>query len=148
MSSNSLSIESPSVHIYLSHLQAIISRMAGNSTSCKTWCITLISVITVFAADKGQPDTVWMALIPLGLFFLLDSYYLGLERLFRSFYNEFVGRLHAGLATQGDLFVLTPPSLTRDSIVRWTATAMLSISIWPFYALTTLLLLILRTRIS
>ena len=50
--------ESPSVHSYLSILQAVIARMASNSSNCKTWCITIVSAILVVVADKGQSSFV------------------------------------------------------------------------------------------
>ncbi len=34
--------DSPAVQTHLSLIQAVIARMAGNSRSCKTWCITLV----------------------------------------------------------------------------------------------------------
>ena len=37
---------------YLTLLQGIINRFAANSSNCKTWCVTLVSAIVVFSADK------------------------------------------------------------------------------------------------
>ncbi len=50
-----ITYESPSVQSYLNILQSIISRMAANSSGCKTWCITLVSAIIPIIADKGKP---------------------------------------------------------------------------------------------
>jgi len=42
------------VQSHLTILQAVIQRMASNSASSKTWCVTLVSAILVIVADKGK----------------------------------------------------------------------------------------------
>jgi hypothetical protein len=97
-----LTAESTAVQSYLNILQGVISRMATNSANCKTWCITLVSAIIVIIVDKAKPNYVWIALLPIILFFLLDAYYLGQERSFRAIYNGFIQRLNAGNANRND----------------------------------------------
>ncbi|HDZ9313104.1 TPA: hypothetical protein RUZ05_003537, partial [Vibrio cholerae] len=72
----SVTEESPSVQAHLTMLQNIIQRMASNSSSCKSWCITLVSAVLVIVADKGKPDYAWIALLPTVIFACLDAYYL------------------------------------------------------------------------
>jgi hypothetical protein len=126
-----LAPESSSVQSYLNILQGIISRMAGNSANCKTWCITLVSGLIVVIADKAKPDYAWIALIPVILFCFLDAYYLGQERTFRAVYNDFVGRMHGGRAGPTDLFLVTP--LKGFNVVTCTLYATLSFSVYPLY---------------
>ena len=140
-----ITIESTAVHSYLNNLQAVINRMAANSASSKTWCITLVSAIIVFASDKDKPDSVWMTLIPISLFFLLDAYYLELEQRYRDLYNDFVNKLHSGTVTIKDLFILTPSTKEKRFISVIKATS--SISVFPFYILITIMLIILRSWI-
>ena len=135
-------LESPAVQSYLTILQSVISRMASNSAGCKTWCIALVSAIVVIIADKGARASIWVSLIPIVLFLLLDSYYLGLERSFRDRYNAFIRKLHAKRISAEDLFVVAPPS--GASTMKATAGAFSSFSIWPFYGLLAAMLLILR----
>lgn len=85
---------SQAVQSHLTILQAVMERMATNSSSSKAWCITLVSAILVVVADKGKPQYAWLALIPTMLFFVLDACYLGLERGFRNAYNNFIQKLH------------------------------------------------------
>lgn len=59
LSSNQVQPESSAVQSYLGILQNIISRMANNSSNCKTWCITIVSAILVVIVDKKQPSTAW-----------------------------------------------------------------------------------------
>lgn len=76
---------------YISLLQDNINRMASNSSNCKTWLITLIAAIFAISASKGDIVTyIWMAYIPTVLFFILDCFYLGMERRFRKIERRFV----------------------------------------------------------
>lgn len=85
---NAFREDSQAVQAHLGIMQDVIQRMASNSASCKTWCITLVSAILVVVADKGKPEYAWLALIPTVLFFALDAYYLALEKMFRLSYNN------------------------------------------------------------
>jgi len=140
---DAVSLDSPSVQSYLTILQAVISRMASNSAACKTWCITLVSAIVVIVADKGKPGYVWISVLPVVLFLVLDSYYLALERQFRDVYNDFIKKLHGGNATVEDVFYVCPKSgmfATSSGILR----SLMSMSVWPFYGLLLAMLLMVR----
>lgn len=131
---------SPSVQTHLGILQSVIQRMAGNSTSCKTWCITIVSAILVIVADKGKPNFAFIALIPTLLFLALDAYYLALEKAFRASYNDFVRKLHSGKACVEDLYAVAPKGNESKHQIE----ALKSFSIWGFYV--TLLILIELAR--
>ena len=138
--------DSPSVTSYLTILQGVIGRMATNCAACKTWCITIVSAVVVIIADKGKPHFVWIAVIPIVLFLILDAYYLSLERQFRNVYNDFIRKLHFGSATVDDVFIIAPGSGRQASTLNILA-AVASISVWPFYVLLGLMLLIVRVWI-
>lgn len=121
--------KSPSVQTHLGILQGVILRMAGNSTSCKTWCITVVSAILVIIADKGKPQFAWIAFVPAILFASLDIYYLSLEKGFRNSYNAFIMKLHDGNLTPSDLYSVTPIGCGCG---RWFS-AVRSFSVWGFY---------------
>ena len=97
-----MNVESPAGKAHLDIMQGVIQRMAANSASCKTWCISLVSAILVVAADKGKPHVVWLALLPTLMFFLLDTYDLAFEKGFRDSYNTCVKHLHSGSAADSD----------------------------------------------
>lgn len=137
-----ITYESPSVQSYLNILQSIINRMAANSSSCKTWCITLVSAIILIIADKGKPAYLIISIVPIILFLFLDSYYLGLERLFRNLYNEFIKKLHSNAATIDDVFIVSPG--TKTEILCAAFNSFSSIAVWPFYGLLGLMLYIVR----
>jgi len=144
--STQVKFDSPSVQSYLTILQGVISRMASNSAAGKTWCIALVSAIIVVVADKAEPGYVWIVLVPVLLFFLLDAYYLGMERQFRDRYNTFIKKLHTGEAEVEDVFIVAPGSGFVQSIKAGLA-ACGSVSVWPFYGLLALMLLAVRTLV-
>lgn len=141
--SKQISLDSPAVQSYLTILQGVIGRMASNSAGAKTWCIALVSVIIVVVAEKTEPGYVWIALVPVALFFLLDAYYLGLERQFRDRYNGFIKKLHEDMAEVEDVFIVTPGG-GLSGTVKAAFRACGSVSVWPFYLLLALMLLAVR----
>lgn len=126
---NVLDEKSPSVQTHLGIIQGVISRMATNSTSCKTWCITVVSAILVIIADKGKPEFAWIAFIPALLFGSLDVYYLSLEKGFRKSYNSFIEKLHTGTLNVNDLFSVSPTGCGCSLAFS----AITSFSVWGFY---------------
>jgi hypothetical protein len=131
---------SPSVQTHLGILQSTIQRMANNSSSSKTWCITVVSAILVVVADKEEPNFAFIALIPTLLFLALDTYYLSLEKAFRESYNSFIHRLHQGELQPSDLYSVSP----KGKMSKHQLEALKSFSIWGFYL--TLVVLIILTR--
>ena len=66
-------------------IQDIIKRMAFNSFMIKGWAITLIAVTLLLKGDAKHQ--VFIAYIPLMVFWFLDAYFLWQERLYRRLYN-------------------------------------------------------------
>ncbi len=120
---------SEAVRTHLTILQDVIRRMAGNSASCKNWCILLVAAILVLMARSGAPAFALLALIPALLFLFLDAYYLALEQAFRRSYDSFVDKLHAGAVTLADLYVVKP----GRPVGRQMLVSLRSTSVWPFY---------------
>src|ERR1044071_1280932 len=85
---------SPSVQAHLGIIQNVIQRMGGNSTACKTWCITIVAGLLIVIADKNKPHLALLALLPTLLFLGLDIFYLALEKGFRNSYNDFIRKVH------------------------------------------------------
>ncbi len=65
-------------------IQDIIKRMAFNSFMIKGWAITLVVVALLL---KGTEYQVWIAFIPLLVFWFLDAYFLWQERMYRKLYE-------------------------------------------------------------
>lgn len=132
--SQPLQADSTAVQSYLSMLQSVIARMATNSANCKTWCVTLVSTIIVLASDKPEHNYASFSLVPILIFFMLDTYYLEQERSFRRTYNIFLKKLHTSKAVYSDLYVIRPTENDRGSFIS-IIMASISFSTLPFYLL-------------
>jgi hypothetical protein len=128
-------------------LQGVIGRLAGNSASCKTWCVSLSSALAVVVAQSGNRNLLIVAALPIVLFMFLDAYYLGLERRFRTCYETFVQKLHNGTASVEDAFLIAPRLKVRGLFLE-AGQALLSFSIWPFYLGLAGILWFLSTRLA
>lgn len=73
---------------HLKFIQAVITRMAGNSFQLKAWSVTLVSAILALIARDGHGRYVIITWLPILVFWGLDAYYLRQERLFRTLYGE------------------------------------------------------------
>lgn len=74
---------------YLEMLQAVITRMAGNQFTLRAWSVGLgTAVIGYAAANGGNRKVALLAALPAAVFWLLDAYYLALEREFRAIFKE------------------------------------------------------------
>jgi len=65
-------------------IQDIIKRMGFNSFLIKGWAVTLV-VVTLLL--RGIEYQIWIAFIPLLVFWLLDAYFLWQERMYRKLYD-------------------------------------------------------------
>lgn len=134
-------LESPAVQYHISMLQGIINRMAGNSANCKNWTITLVAAMLVLLVDKNmQIPNAWICLIPIGLFYLLDCYYLGLERLCISSQKAFLERINNNEDCAENLYKVEGLKDKCDQICN-TIKAMTSVSTTPFYLIVAIVVL-------
>jgi len=144
MNKHPLKESSEAVQTHLNICQNIIQRMAANSTSSKAWCIALVSAILVVVADKHVPNYVLIAVLPTALFYVLDSYYLGLERCFRRSYNEFIAKVHDQGIEAEDLFIMQP----SGKVWVETLASLWSFSTAPFYVTLFVIISIAREIIT
>ena len=73
---------------YLEMIQAAIARSGTNSFALKSWTVTLVAGILALAAAHTTNIDVLAALLPVVVFWLLDAYYLQLERTYRSLFDS------------------------------------------------------------
>jgi hypothetical protein len=73
---------------HLEFIQAIITRLAGNSFLLKGWTVTLAAALFALSANDTNPSFALIALFPALAFWGLDAYYLRQERLFRKLYED------------------------------------------------------------
>ena len=130
-------------------LQGIINRMAGNSASCKTWTVTLVTAMLVLLIDKQiHLSNPLLCLIPVVLLYLLDCYYLGLERITISIQEEFFSSLSKETADYIDLLYKVDERGQLGSQLYNMLKAIFSISTTPFYLLVASIVLYLIWGIS
>jgi len=77
-----------SKHKHLEFIQAVISRMAGNSFFLKGWTVTLVAALFALSSKDANPNYVLVAYLPIVVFWALDGYFLYQERLFRGLYDH------------------------------------------------------------
>ena len=73
---------------HLEFVQTAINRMAGNSFLLKGWTITLVGGLLVLSFKEADRRYLYISLMVIALFWMLDGYYLSLERKFIRLYNH------------------------------------------------------------
>ena len=75
---------------HLAFIQDVITRMNSNSFSMKGWMITIVAgFLAIFAAGKDLNEIfLFVAIAPTMLIWLLDAYYLQMEKKYRMLYND------------------------------------------------------------
>lgn len=73
---------------HLEFIQLVITRMNVNSFFLKGWSVTLVAALFAFAAKDSDINYVIITYISTPIFWLLDAYYLSLERQYRGLYNS------------------------------------------------------------
>lgn len=133
---------------YISLLQTNINRMATNSANCKAWLVGIITALitaSIPLALKFSPDKVsyifLVAMVPLLLFYILDSFYLGLEKRFIILENSFIDLLKLKKNYDQVIYVLGPRKVGSD--LKYTLKGMKSWSTGPFYIALLILLIVL-----
>jgi hypothetical protein len=107
-------------HITL--LQGIINRLAGASTSCKTWCLTLITALLSLSGATHKPAIVTLTLVPIAMFGFMDVMYLAQEGAYRTLYAQIVAKVHAGTYSRSDTFAAKAPRSCKhicDALTSW-----------------------------
>jgi len=73
---------------HLEFIQNVIDRMNRNSFLLKGWTITLISALFALAAKDANIKFVLVSYIALPVFWMLDGFFIAVERRYRDLYNE------------------------------------------------------------
>ncbi len=110
-------------------LQGVINRMAQNSLECKKW--TLALAVGVLSLKIEAISHLYGVLgVLLACFYLLDAYYLMLERLFREQYEWLIKNR---LKTDERLFEIFPAHQPCRCVLY--LCAMRSFSLFPYWLL-------------
>ncbi len=88
-----------------------------------------MSAVLFLAVRTGVPWYTLIALAPLLLFFLLDVYYLSLERRFRGRYNHLLEMLHDGTYDAQQIYRIVPEDFSFGILSK----CLLSPSVYLYY---------------
>lgn len=72
---------------HLELIQAVISRLGNDSFLVKGWAVTVTGALIGFAVDRSKPGLALVGFVPVLAFWIMDTYYLRSERLFRVLYE-------------------------------------------------------------
>jgi hypothetical protein len=120
--------DNPAVTTHINLLQGIINRLAGNSSSCKTWCLALVSALLSLSGATHNPAVASAALVPVVIFGFVDTMYLAQEKAYRELYGRIVGNVQGKIYCLGDTF-----NATANRTLGHFFAALVSWSIWPIY---------------
>jgi hypothetical protein len=73
---------------HLEIVQQVITRMASNSFLLKGWSVTLLSAILAIAVKDSLYRMIWIAFLPVLMFWMLDGYFLRQERIYRKLWDH------------------------------------------------------------
>ena len=131
--------DNPAVAAYINLLQGIINRLANNSASCKTWCLTLVSALVSLAGATHVSGIVTFAIVPVVIFGFLDTMYLAQERAYRDLHARIVKAIRDGSYVLSNVYEASAPIEFRR-----VCSALASWSIYPVYGGLILVYLIAR----
>lgn len=123
---------------HLKLIQGIITRMNTNSFQIKGWTITLVSALLALYANSGKVTYIFIALIPVLIFWFLDSYYLQQERKFRALYNDIVDADNYGDDIKNFKMSIDKYKSCKYCLIN----AIISVTILPLYLLLALGLIV------
>ena len=75
---------------HLEFVQNVITRMNANSFQLKGWAITIVSALLALYASSDKVLYIFVAIVPVIIFWCLDAFYLKQERLYRKLYKDIV----------------------------------------------------------
>lgn len=75
---------------HLEFVQNVITRLNNNSFQLKGWMITIVSALMALYASSGKVLYIFVSILPVIIFWFIDTYYLLQERKFRGMYADIV----------------------------------------------------------
>lgn len=73
---------------HLEFIQGVINRLASNTFLFKGWSITIACAVLAAVVATGNVEFAWIVVGSVAVFWLVDAYYLMLERQYRQLYSE------------------------------------------------------------
>ena len=73
---------------HLDFIQAVILRFSQNSFLIKGWAVISVSAVLAIAFREGSSQAALLAVLPTLMFWVLDGYFLAMERGYRKLYDS------------------------------------------------------------
>lgn len=128
------------LHKEIDLIQGVINRMANNSFLLKGWLISLIAVILALSKDSIlSKDLIYLTttlILPVMIFWYLDAFFLHKEKCYRKLYEWVIQNRKT---SDEHLYSLDYSRFKNQVKNIWNI--MFSKTLFPFYGITTILLL-------
>jgi hypothetical protein len=124
---------------HLEFIERVIARLNSNSYKIKGWAITITAAALALVASTQNPDFIFIAILALIFFWLMDGYCLTQERKFRGLYNDVAGI--SKNPTKIKPFEMNPDLYKKGYYSLWNV--LWTKTIWFVYWLIIFLLLVL-----
>ena len=142
-----MSIEKEEFIAYLGMIQGVINRMANCAFLIKGWSISLTAAIIALAATLKNDTIFFVAIIPILLFWWLDSFFFWQEKNYRNIYASVVEKKKRYELKQEELYNLNPYLLPENKPEKFVYFRMkmmfLENAVWPVYALQVVIIFII-----
>ena len=73
---------------HLELIQGVVNRLSTNSFLLKGWSVVLVSALFALSAPKANVDFIYLAYFPAFIFWGLDGFFLGQEKMYRDLYDS------------------------------------------------------------
>jgi hypothetical protein len=73
---------------HLEFIQNVIDRLSTSAFLFKGWAITIAAGLAAVASSGAKRDLIVVAVIATALFWLIDAFYLSVERCYRGLYED------------------------------------------------------------
>lgn len=123
---------------HLEMVQAVIARLGNDSFLIKGWAVTVATVLFGLSVNAKRPLLAIVGIVPTLMFWILDTYYLRSERLFRVFYEHVrtnrVGATRFKMDATSPAFIESLSGKEADA-ASWRMTAVRPTLIWLYVGL-------------
>ncbi|MER6191621.1 hypothetical protein [Streptomyces cyaneofuscatus] len=102
---------------HLEFIQAVVARLANGSFLIKGWTMTVAGIFFGISVNNLSWKIATTGIVPIVGFWLLDSYYLRQERLFRKLYDD-VRKPDSGVEAFSMDISPYSPQVTWSKVIR------------------------------
>lgn len=120
------------LHKEIDLIQGCINRMANNSFLIKGWALGIFAGVTAFTKGENFSNIVLLVcttIVPFICFWILDAYFLKVERKYRAMYEDRITKRKND--DDSELYELNPSKYKVDCIFK----TMFSQTIFVFYGI-------------